>query len=245
MTQKPLIIYDFDGTLTPHAWTKFAILEKCGLEGGGSNPDFVHAVFETANNQDLDTYSALWQVYFDTLKQHGFSLTDENFALGANQLEYNPGVSTFLAKMQNHAVENIILSSSIKVFLDQTTVAPFFNDIFATTFAYDQNQQATGIDFLMNEKNKVTVIRQILTHHRGDAKDASSVVYVGDGLTDFYAMDYIKNHGGQSVFVYRDPADPNLAKLRAKHAVDFATPADYTAGSALDRFFDQNLLLNS
>ncbi len=33
-TMLKAVVYDFDGTLTPDALPKFAILEKCGLENG-------------------------------------------------------------------------------------------------------------------------------------------------------------------------------------------------------------------
>ena len=240
---KPLVIYDFDGTLTPHAWTKFAILEACGLEGGGSNPEFIRRVMDTSKTHQSDTYASLWQVFFDILREHDFALSDANFARGADGLEYNPGVPEFLAKMQNSAADNIILSSSIKVFLDRTAIAPYFSDIFATTFNYDQKQLATGVDFLMNEKNKVKVIHDLLETQRGDAENATNVTYIGDGLTDFYAMDYVKNHGGHSIFVYREEKDPNLAALNKKSAVDFSVPADFTLGGPLDQLFEQQGLV--
>ena len=36
-----IIIYDFDGTLTPYAMPKFEILEKSGLNDGAYNPQFL------------------------------------------------------------------------------------------------------------------------------------------------------------------------------------------------------------
>ena len=83
---KPLVIYDFDGTLTPHAWTKFAILEACGLEDGGSNPEFIRRVMDTSKTHQSDTYASLWQVFFDILREHDFALSDANFARGADGL---------------------------------------------------------------------------------------------------------------------------------------------------------------
>ena len=192
MNQKTIIFYDFDGTLTPYAWTKFKILEKCGLKDGGSNPEFVRRVTERAEAEGTNTYASLWEVYFDYLRANDFTLTDDNFSLGAESLEYNPGVKDFLASSLEAPVENYILSSGIKVFLKHTAIAPYFKDIFATTFSYDKNGYALGIDYLMHEKNKVEIIRDVLKNTRSNAEDASNVIYIGDGLTDYYAMDYIK-----------------------------------------------------
>ena len=36
-----IIIYDFDGTLTPLPITDFKILEKCGYVGGGNNIEVI------------------------------------------------------------------------------------------------------------------------------------------------------------------------------------------------------------
>lgn len=38
---KKIIIYDFDGTLTPFSLPKFEILEKCGMKDGAHNPQFL------------------------------------------------------------------------------------------------------------------------------------------------------------------------------------------------------------
>ena len=270
MNRKTIIFYDFDGTLTPYAWTKFKILEECGLENGGSNPEFVRRVNEIAEIKGTNTYASLWEVYFDYLRANNFALTDDNFSLGAENLEYNPGVKDFLANSLHAPVENYILSSGMKVFLKHTEIAHYFKDIFATTFSYDQNGHALGVDYLMHEKNKVEIIRNVLKTTRSDANDASNVIYIGDGLTDYYAMDYIKSHGGQSIFVYRNPKDDTfkninsghqnlddtqlntknnafetnkiLKELRSKNAVSFAAKADYTPGSELWTFLNQNIL---
>ena len=38
---KEIIIYDFDGTLTPYSLPKFEILEKSGMKDGAHNPQFL------------------------------------------------------------------------------------------------------------------------------------------------------------------------------------------------------------
>ena len=38
---KKIIVYDFDGTLTPFSLPKFEILEKCGMKDGAYNPLFL------------------------------------------------------------------------------------------------------------------------------------------------------------------------------------------------------------
>lgn len=231
--EKPILIYDFDGTLTPYAWTRFGILEDCGLEGGGSNPEFVQRVKRRAEREGSDMYAALWPVVFDYMRENGFALTDENFSRGAENLRYNPGVGEFVDELNAAGLENFILSSSIKVFLERTRIAPKFREIFATTFDYDDEGEVTGVDLLMNTSKKVEILRGIIGGKRGDAEDARGVIYVGDGLTDGEAMEYVKTHGGESVFVYQEAGDENLAKLQGRGVVSHAAKADYSRGSEL------------
>ena len=39
-----IIIYDFDGTLTPYPIPKLEILEKCGINKGLNNKDFLNKI---------------------------------------------------------------------------------------------------------------------------------------------------------------------------------------------------------
>lgn len=235
----PLLIYDFDGTLTPYAWTKFEILERCGFDGGAYSPEFVDRVYAASARQDTDPYTALWQEYLRALREAGFSLTDDNFTLGAGDLEYNPGVKDFLARTTARRAQHYILSSGLKIFLDHTAIAPHFREIHATTFTYDAKNRASGIDFLMNEQSKVGVLQQILARHLPDPTDLRRVAYLGDGITDFYAMRYVKDHGGQAIFVHQPGEEQNIEKLPNPSVVTFTALADYTKGSALSDFVEQ------
>ena len=59
-----IIIYDFDGTLTPYKLTKFQILEKCGLKDGALNPKFLEMVEKRANDKNINVYCATYEVFF-------------------------------------------------------------------------------------------------------------------------------------------------------------------------------------
>lgn len=51
---KMIIIYDFDGTLTPYAFPKFKILEKCGLKDGSANPKFLEITKNKMEKEKLE-----------------------------------------------------------------------------------------------------------------------------------------------------------------------------------------------
>lgn len=51
-------------------------------------------------------------------------------------------------------------------------------------------------------------------------------------------MEYVKQHGGTTIFVYLDPESKDLAAIREKGVVDLYTPADFAAGSELDKYIE-------
>ena len=86
---KKIIIYDFDGTLTPYPVPRFEILEKCGIN------DFYMQVKNKAITKNIDLYQALYETYFEIVKNAGFELNDENLCLGYNKVTYNQLINNF------------------------------------------------------------------------------------------------------------------------------------------------------
>jgi len=84
---KKIIIYDFDGTLTPYSLPKFEILEKSGMKDGAYNPQFLELSQKRSKTKNIDLYRAIYDVYFEIIKNAGFKLTDENFSLGCGNVD--------------------------------------------------------------------------------------------------------------------------------------------------------------
>ena len=187
---KSIIIYDFDGTLTPYSLPKFEILEKCGLQHGALNPNFLEMSKNKAQDEKVDLYTAIYRTYFEIIKNANLSLSDDNFCLGANTVIYNNGVVDFLNFLKDNGVSNYLLSSGIKVYLEKTNIAHFFEKIYGTTFIYNSNGEAIGIDYLMSDKNKVDAIKDIVKMTGNNENDCQNIIYIGDGFTDYYAMEY-------------------------------------------------------
>lgn len=234
-----LLIYDFDGTLTPYAWTRFEILEQCGLRGGSYNPDFIHHVAANADKYQIDFYASIWKSLLEVVQANGFRLTDQNLARGAERIEYNPGVADFLARAHRNHAKNYILSSGIKAFLDRTKIASSFEQILATTFSYNQHQEVNGLARLMNPQGKVEAIREILVESDLDPTDCRRVVYFGDGETDLPAMAYVKMHGGRTVFVHQPGQEEAADRLPDRSLASLIALADYSPGSQISRFLGQ------
>ncbi len=239
MKNKKIIIYDFDGTLTPYALPKFEILKRCGFANGSYDSNFLNKVSELSQKENIDTYNAFYQIYLSVIKDNDFKLVDENLCLGAENIEYNPGVVDFLKALNTNGIKNYLLSSGIKVFLNKTNIAPLFIDIYATDFNYNQNSEVLDIKFLMSDKNKVQAIKEICKINNNREDDCTNIIYIGDGLTDYYAMEYVKNNGGLTIFVYTDINNKDMKIIKEKDIVSFYELADFSINSELN-----NLILN-
>lgn len=236
MTKK-IFIYDFDGTLTPYPITKIGVLETLGFEGGMMSPKFMGLVRERRLSKNTDVYSACYEVLLEILKKNNIPTTKENFKMGANDIEYNPGVLEFFENNKDLNILNYIVSSGSKDFLEGTVIRKYFKDIYATTLKYDDNGEAVEPDFLMSDKRKVEVIKMILNDNNVEYEDCSNVIYVGDGLTDLYAMEYIKNHGGETIFVYLDEENDSLKAAKEVDVVSYYVKADYNLDGEFSNIF--------
>lgn len=236
MKKEKIIIYDFDGTLTPYSITKFGILEKCGVSDIEKDSKIINKIMKYTI-KGLEEYDAIYTGFLEFVLENGFELTDDNMSLGADSLGYNEGVLDYLEDITKTGVKNYLLSSSIKVLLDKTKVAKYFSKIYATTFKYDSDNKIIGTDYLMSDKKKVDIIKEIMNDNKLD--DCRDIIYIGDGLTDFCAMEFVKNNGGKSVFVYLDDENKNIDIAKEKDVVSFFAYADYSSTSELRTYIKE------
>lgn len=232
--KKKIIIYDFDGTLTPYSMPKFEILKKCGIENYTKKVRFKLMIKARMIRKKIDLYTAIYELLFEVVKKSGFDLKDETFVIGAKEIEYNPGVEECISYLNDNNVDNYIVSSGIKSYLRETKISSLFKDIYATEFNYDEKGIINGIKYLMTDKNKVEAIKDIMKNN--GLEDCSDIIYVGDGLTDVYAFDYVHKNGGKSIYVYQDERDSNIAKIKQRGIVDLFTKADYSLDSELSKY---------
>jgi len=175
------------------------------------------------------------------MREANIPVTDEQVCLGAETRQYNPGVEKFLRKMKDLGVKNILLSSGSKVYLERTEVAPLFDEIHASTMRYDNRGEATGVEYVLSEPEKAVALRGIAKSINGNPEDCHGIVYIGDGPTDLYAMEYVKARGGKTIMVHRDGAKSVLVEQAGAAAVDYEVPADYREGSELAEVIGQNI----
>ena len=124
--QKKIIIYDFDGTLTPYPVTKFKILDVCGYEGGIDNFDLVENFQKRYKKETDNFYEAIYKTFIEMVNKTEYKMTVSNISLGADEMEFCPGVIEFFEDIRNYDASNYILSSGLKTIIERTKIARFF-----------------------------------------------------------------------------------------------------------------------
>ena len=225
-----IIIYDFDGTLTPYSLPQYEIIKKCGYDDN-KLMERIKNVINT--NKNLNLYQAYFKCYIDILEEHNIELNINNLCLGAEKTRFNKSVEEYFSRMQFNktGIKHYIITSGIKEYVRRTAIGNLVNDIYGVTFKQD-GEKLTGIDFLVTDKKKVEIIKQI-------AQDNSNekIVYLGDGLTDGKAFDYVHSINGKSIFIIaNDDAKESYINLNKQGIIDKGFDADFSEGSDLDIF---------
>ncbi len=195
-----IIIYDFDGTLTPYTLPHFEILQKCGYAKGLDDEKFQRIVTNKIK-KGISSYKASYDTYFEVLKENNIDLNYENIILGSKKIKYNKGVKSYLKYLSSKNVKNYLLSSGIFEYLDNISLKDYFTKIYATTLHFSCGK-AIGIKKLMTDEEKVKVVEDIVKINR--LTNCKDIIYIGDGLTDYKAMKYVKENQGISILVYHD-----------------------------------------
>lgn len=220
------IIYDFDGTLTPYSMPQYEILKKCGYDDEKQR-DRRNLVI---NQCGISMYQAYYEVYEDILKENNIAMTAENIILGSDKVEFNKGVLDYFQDLQtkNTGIKHYIVTSGFKEYVSNTKIAPFVNGIYGAVYR-KENDVYTEIEELVSDGMKPEIIKKILRD-----SNSKNVIYIGDGMTDRYAFEYVHTIGGTSLYVGSTDKDlDNFSKLKEEGIVDNYFERDYSKNSEL------------
>ena len=231
-----VIIYDFDGTLTPYSLPQYDVLKKCGYDDE-KLMERINAFIES--NSSLNLYEAYYKCYMDILTENGISFTKDNVCQGADRVTFNKGVVDYFERFQSSrtGVKHYILTSGVQDYVKETQIGKLVDGIFGVTFKYE-NGKYTEIDTLMSDKKKVDIIKNIQTKNPKE----TDFMYFGDGLTDKYAFEYMHNIGATSVFIAsNESSESNYKQLNTNGIIDKYFTADFTLNSELSRFMKSQI----
>lgn len=228
-----IIIYDFDGTLTPTTLPQYQILTNCGY----SNREIAERASIYEEKYKLDLYSAYWKAYREALSESGFIMNKENICLGAKDIVFNEGVLEYFEKFQSSktGVKHYIVTSGIKYYIENTLINKFIDGVYGVTFK-EKDGIFDAIDVLVSDKEKVNIIKNI----QQENDNINDILYFGDGFTDRFAFEYVHKIGGISVFIstnekYKD----SYYQLENDKIIDKSFSPKFGEGSEIYKFIEE------
>ena len=258
---KIAIAYDFDGTLAPGNMQEYDFIPDLEMD--------IHEFWKEANEiaklHDMDEVLAYMFLMLEKAKQKNISIKREDFYKYGTQISFYQGVEPYFERINRYAsekgfeIEHYIISSGLREFVEGTSIARHFKDIFASGFMYDKNNVACWPALGVNYTNKTqflfrinkgihnsydnTLINKIVPEHEKPIP-FSNMIYLGDGETDIPAMKMVKMQGGYTIAVYNEDFTPTETRKRAPKEIceeivhqqraDYLAPANYTENSLLD-----------
>ena len=229
-----VIIYDFDGTLTPYSLPQYEIIKKCGY----NEEKLMNRIAEKLTNSE-GLYEVYYKCYIEILLENNILLTKENVCLGADKVEFNNGVIEYFKNFQSQitGVKHYIVTSGIKDYVDKTVIRKFVDGVYGVTFN-EENGIYKDIDILLTDKKKVDVIKQV----QKDNNETNNIIYFGDGLTDSFAFEYVNSIGGKNVFIAtKNESMETYKQLNVKGIIDKCFEPDFSMDSELSKYIQTQI----
>lgn len=251
MITKPTValIYDFDGTLSPHNMQEYDFLKDIGIKNSN---EFWQEVDELVQKHDASNILCYMKLMIDKAKMAGKSIRRQAFVDYGKSVELYKGVEQWfdvideLAKKYNVVVEHYINSSGLKEMIEGTPIYSKFKHVYACSFLYTVDGiaewPAVAVDFtaktqflFMINKGVVNISdNKKVNEYKPDSERPipfKHMIYFGDGETDIPCMRMVKANGGNSIAIYpaRNHDKKEIAKkLIHDGRVNFACVADYS-----------------
>ncbi|MDR2972912.1 MAG: haloacid dehalogenase-like hydrolase, partial [Bacteroidales bacterium] len=220
---------------------------------------------EIAKQHDMDEVLAYMFLMVEKAKQKNISIEKEDFFQYGKQITFYQGVESYFERINRYAaekgfeIEHYIISSGLREFVEGTSIAKHFKDIFASGFMYDAKGVACWPSLGVNYTNKTqflfrinkgihnsydnTLINKIVPENDKPIP-FSNMIYLGDGETDIPAMKMVKMQGGFTIAVYNENFIPSENRKKAPREIceeivlqqraHFMAPANYLENSSLD-----------
>lgn len=250
------ICYDFDGTLSPGNMQEYGFFD--GLDPKERKTFWAESKEIAKENQADGILTYMWLMLEKAKQDKRLKTTKAAFRAYGKSVELYPGVKTWFdridayGKQKGVRIAHYIVSSGLKEMIEGTKIAHCFEDIYACSFLYDNNNAAIWPAQAINYTTKTQFLFRINKGVKDVTDDKtinqyvppeerpvpfSRMIYMGDGETDVPCMKLVKEQGGYAIAVY-NPKKPSKKKVTEKlkhdHRVNFCIPADYSVGSKME-----------
>jgi len=247
------ICYDFDKTLSPDDMQAQGYIQAVY---DGDVKAFWDECRELAENNEMDSNLAYMRKMVEYA--HGrIVLTRKTLREYGSKVGLFPGVEDWFERIKDFGrqhdviVEHYIISSGLKEMIEGTSIAKEFEQIYASSFLFDDKDVPIWPAQAINYTNKTQFLFRI---EKGvlDVNDSGvndyfepekirvpfrNIVYIGDSMTDIPCMKLVNANGGHSIAVYdNNTLDKTKAyQMLTDKRIKYFAPADYTDGSDLDK----------
>jgi len=254
MENRPVvaILYDFDKTLCTTDMQNYAFIPSLGMTPGEFWP--LANTFGQGNR--MDGILAYMYTMIREAEKRDRPITRQSLVEQGRGIVLYPGVEDWFRRInaygesQGVTVEHYVISSGLREIIEGCSISGEFREIYASEFYYDETGRPVWPKMAVNFTAKTQFVYRI---NKGvldvsddktlndsmpdDSKRVpfTNMIYVGDGLSDVPCMKMMRAYGGQAIAVYQEGNRLGVEDLLAKDRVDYMFPADYSAGSDLDR----------
>jgi len=251
------IVYDFDGTLSPLPMQEYTILPKIPVKA----ESFWKEVKNENKKSEGEVIITYMMLMLKKANDAQVRITKGDLGRLASKISYYPGVEKFFERINQFVkrtsggkakVRHYIISSGLKEILSKIKIKKYFNNIFASEYAYDHYGAAHYPKLVVTDTVKTQFLFRInkgkekLTESINEFMDESqrpipfqNIIYIGDGMTDVPCMTVATKNGGYAIAVYKQMNRKGLnvcRKLFEAHRVDFIAPADYEEDKELEKY---------
>lgn len=247
------ICYDFDKTLSPDDMQAQGYIQEVYDSDVKAFWDECRVLAE-ANEMDSNLAYMFKMVEY----AHGrIVLTRKTLREYGSKVKLFPGVEKWFERIKEFGrqhgviVEHYIISSGLKEMIEGTSIAKEFEQIYASSFLFDEKEvpiwPAQAINYTNKTQFLFRIAKGVLDVNDSGVNDYfepekirvpfRNIVYIGDSMTDIPCMKLVNVNGGHSIAVY----DSNsLDKTKAfqmfnDKRIKYFVPADYTDDLDLDK----------
>jgi len=251
---KVAIMYDVDQTLSPNYMQEYSLLPMLNV-----NPStFWKNCNDFAIEHNMDGNLGYMFKILERAKEQNISIKYQDLKDQGKHIKFFAGMEEYFGNINKYAnnlgleIDHYVISSGLKEMIEGTSIAHNFKRIFASRFAYDENDVAFWPAQNVNFTTKTQYIFRIKKekidnlHNEKEVNayiaDKSTVLpytrmlYLGDGFTDIPCFKVIKDKKGTAICVYNEEllqSKKDAEKIIADGRVNFIAPADYREGSRL------------
>lgn len=188
----------------------------------------------------------------------GDRLTRDFFRRAARHIDIYPGVTELKDRLgavaaeidEDCEVELVVLSAGYIEMIEQTACEEAFDRTWAGSFHFNDHDEAVAVKRIISHPAKSLYLE---AYAKGMSVDTANepqtdrpdrdpddmhvpfdqLIYVGDGLSDLKAFEFINRCGGQAIAVDKDEKFDHADKQTREQRVENLAPPDYSEGSQM------------